>query len=135
MEHKGPLESYATFAQPFNAPGGPDYEEPDEEMIPTTYTKKSVQAALLSAYHSNHPDMRIRTWQDKPNTFAMVTLLPGTEIAEEEFAFAKCSGVTKNHGPDVWDAEYGRDLAIRKAIAKHAKRIVGSGESYPLAPL
>lgn len=97
-------------------------------------TKKSIQTALLVAYQENHPDMRIRTWQDRPNTFAMVTLLPGTQKAEEEFAFAKCSGVTKNHGPDEWDAEYGCDLAIRKAIAKHAKRIADSGESYPLAP-
>ena len=120
VEHKGPLESYATFAQPSDAPGGPDYK-PEEEYFTTGMGKKELQDILINAYLSGDADILItQVWQERPNTFAIVNYLPG---AYAEFGFAKCCGATKRNAPDKWDAAYGRDMAIRKAIGKLAKRL------------
>ena len=85
--------------------------------------KKVIQEELVKAYQGDHKKVvSVKHWQEQPNTFALVTLYPGRKEEAIEFGFAKCSGATKRHGPDVWDAQYGIDLAVNKAIAKHAKR-------------
>lgn len=91
-------------------------------------TKKGIQDELLKAYSNNNIDViTSKVYQEKPNTFVLVTLYPGTDLEVTEFAFSKCSGVTKKHEPDKWDAEYGVSMAVNKAIAKHAKRIIANG--------
>ena len=88
--------------------------------------KKEIQAEFYEAYSDGREKiLSVKFFQEQPNTFALVTFYPGQGVNEtEEFGFAKCSGVTKHHGPDVWNPQYGKNLAVQKAIAKHAKRLV-----------
>ena len=55
-------------------------------------------------------------WQKQPYTMVVVEIYG--EEAYDDFAFAKVQY------PDEWDADYGVELATRKACAAIAKRIL-----------
>jgi len=65
-------------------------------------------------------------WQDKPYTAAKII------AASPDGTLHHAYGFSKVQYPDKWDAAFGKDLAIKKALAKIAKRIivVSYDESY-----
>ena len=58
-------------------------------------------------------------WQKKPNT-AVRVIYHGKQ-SYYDFGF------TKVQYPDTWDAQYGIDLAVKKALAGIARQIVEEG--------
>lgn len=64
----------------------------------------------------------IEVWQKKPYTAVHVSVrYNGAYYREYDFA--------KVQYPDKWDAEYGKQLAIRKACAAIAKRIMNGSSN------
>ena len=66
--------------------------------------------------------MRTQVWQDKPYTAVKVVVVEVTEegdIGRLRWAY----GFSKVRHPDEWDARYGMELAVDKAVAKIAKEI------------
>ena len=63
-----------------------------------------------------------RVWQERPNTFVKFRVkippMGNSPNNIETFGWAKIT----SH--DVWDAEYGEDLAISKALARAARIIM-----------
>jgi len=80
--------------------------------------KKTIQETLISKYLDGADEVAYEVWQDCPCTAAKVLVqIEPDGIWHWSYGFAKVNW------PDDWDADYGRDLAIRKAIAKLAKRL------------
>jgi len=78
-------------------------------------TKREKKAGLIrSLLETNH---HVEILQDRPYTAAVVSLQYGGK-AYTEVGFAKVSW------PDVWNPQYGANLAFTKAIYKIAKRIL-----------
>jgi len=61
--------------------------------------------------------LEMKIWQDRPYTAVRVTVMYA-DARHTAIGFAKVCR------PDKWDVEFGCELAIRKAIAKIAKRIL-----------
>lgn len=87
--------------------------------------KKEIQQRLYELYESGHPDVSVDCWQDQPNTAVSIVIwekglvragLPSCAIVEA-YGFAKV------RWPDQFDAEHGKDLAVRKALAKIARKL------------
>jgi len=91
-------------------------------------TKQEVQAILLARYEKiklgdTTGNINIEIWQQNPRTDVKVCLIwRGIKFCEVGFA-------SMNY-KDTWDAEYGVDMAIRKAIANIAKRIARGCEPF-----
>jgi len=84
-------------------------------------TKREIQAILLAQYTTfllgrRMEEFRIEVWQKKPRTDAKVWVSwRGIEFYDIGFA-------SMNYR-DKWDADYGVEMAVRKAIAGIAKQI------------
>ena len=76
--------------------------------------RKEVEKALREA-------MQTQVWQDKPYTAVKVVVGELEEVAAGRLRWAY--GFSKVTYPDKWDARYGMELAVDKAIAKIAKEI------------
>jgi len=78
----------------------------------TRARRAAIEAILSSNVVSNE------TWQKRPYTAVRITTigLDGREYTDAGFA--------KVNYPDRWDADYGIELATRKAIAAISKAIV-----------
>lgn len=80
--------------------------------------RKEVEKALRGS-------MQTQVWQDKPYTAVKVVVVEEVGTARRlRWAY----GFSKVRHPDEWDARYGIELAVDKAVAKIAKDIVGEAE-------
>ena len=66
--------------------------------------------------------MQTQVWQDKPYTAVKVVVVEFEEVAAGRLRWAY--GFSKVTYPDKWDARYGMELAVDKAVAKIAKEIM-----------
>lgn len=82
-------------------------------------TKRGVQARLWQLYEEENKHIVVRFWQDKPWTAAKVTVRHPNWSVHTAFGFAKVQY------PDRWDAMRGRELCVRKALAKIARELSG----------
>lgn len=90
--------------------------------------KKEIQQRLCELYESGSENIIVECWQDQPNTAVRVRItswLP-SHPTEEACGFAKVQW------PDEFDAERGKDLAVRKALAKIARKLADP-DLYTLA--
>jgi len=102
--------------------------EGEDPMNGRPLTKREIQAILLSHYAAfllgkQQPHgFSIEIWQQKPRTDVKVCVnWRGIQFCEVGFASLNYK--------DTWDAEYGIKMAVHKAIAAIAKRIM-----YGLGP-
>lgn len=82
--------------------------------------KKQIQKMLIDDYEGGAPYSRFRVTirlEDKPYIGVRV------QLTDPKFPGLLQDGFSKVCYPDTWDPEYGRDLAVRKALAKLAKRL------------
>lgn len=87
--------------------------------------KKEIQRHLEELYGSGSSGLAVECWQDQPNTAVRVIVtswLP-SHPTEEAYGFAKV------RWPDQFDAEHGKDLAVRKALAKIARKLAGPAQT------
>lgn len=87
--------------------------------------RKEIQRHLEELYESGHPDISVECWQDQPNTAVSIAIW-GRGLVQAELpshAVVEAYGFAKVRWPDQFDAEHGKDLAVRKALAKIARKL------------
>ena len=90
----------------------------DLRVRPTQLSYNEIRDKLMERVEGG--DSEIEVWQQRPYTAVRVQVeepLMGMMVAGLGFA--------KVNWPDKWDPEYGRKMALRKAVASIAKRLVG----------
>ena len=81
-------------------------------------TKKAeILEELWQAYQAGSPDIHVDMLQKRPSTAVKVT------VRMLKYPMAEDIGFSKVCWPDVYDAERGKELAVRKALAEIAKRL------------
>jgi len=86
--------------------------------------KRELQDILVTNYLLDRRNViDIEVWQSCPYTAAKVIVKKLPPGNPHDGKWHDAIGFAKVKWPDDWDADYGRDLAIRKAIAKLAKRL------------
>lgn len=80
-------------------------------------TKSDIQERLRQLYEEGSKHIVCQFWQDKPSTAAKVTVRHPDWSVQTAFGFAKV------RYPDVWDADFGKQLCVRKALAKIAREL------------
>jgi len=71
--------------------------------------RKSAMAHYLEKINNGDLLYTVSYWQRRPNTMAEI-YVNGTDLTFVGFA--------KVNWPDKWDAQYGKQLALRKAVAE-----------------
>ena len=101
--------------------------------------KKEIQEKLLALWELEEQELEDRlergeeslhvtTWQKCPNTAVEVAYYQTNATATgRQYCSYYDYGFAKVTYPDTWDAQYGVDLAARKALAGIARQIVEEG--------
>jgi hypothetical protein len=79
--------------------------------------KKRLQEELYRRVQEDLVD-NVDVWQKRPYTAARVVVMFGSTLYVG-------LGFAKVNWPDAWDADGGRDLALRKACGDLARQILG----------
>lgn len=87
--------------------------------------KKEIQERLWQLWQlwpqrhweESQESLDVHIWQDCPNTATQV-------VYQTNHRHYDSLGFAKVQYPDVWDAGYGIDLAVKKALASIARQIV-----------
>lgn len=79
--------------------------------------KKEMKEELVARLRKRMDTNRMHIYQDRPWTFVHFEV-PVPDDLYETFGFSKVCR------PDKWDADYGKELAVTKALYKLAKEIL-----------
>jgi len=86
-------------------------------------SKREIQNFLWEEYVNGNPLVQIETWVDNP--FTAVKIIVNPPLVQSKYVaygFSKLCRYVPHAPGDKWDAQFGKDLALKKAIAKVAKK-------------
>lgn len=91
-------------------------------------SKAEILAHLWKVYENEESGLMVTVWQQQPWTAVRVC------VCMLEYPILEAFGFAKVRYPDRWCAKRGVELAVRKALAECARKIVVRNEEHTSAP-